>query len=89
MADTHKLRILLVDTDSNYQARLFDLLSPKYEICVLNSAPEALDFFHLYTPDLVVSEVDLPGTDGISLARQMSRRPETRRIPLVFLSYKD
>jgi cellulose synthase/poly-beta-1,6-N-acetylglucosamine synthase-like glycosyltransferase/DNA-binding response OmpR family regulator len=37
-------------------------------------------------PDVVVSDVNMPGMDGFALVSRLRREPATRRVPLVFLS---
>jgi CheY-like chemotaxis protein len=89
MAADAKLRILLIDGDSAYLAKLFDALSLSYEVCVFNSAQEALDQFDSVTPDLVVLEMALPDLEGVQFVRQLHRREKDRKTPCVFLSNQD
>lgn len=89
MASHSRYRLLLVDTDSNYLARLFDLLSPYFEVCVLNDTTEALGKLDRYMPDMIVSEMDMPGMDGIKFANHVKKIPEHKNVPFVFLTNRD
>jgi DNA-binding response OmpR family regulator len=89
MQNEPRHRILLIDPDSRYMARLFDALSMMYEVCVLSSGTEALNNLHCYTPDLVVLEMDLGDMDGLTFARKLRRRAEERKVPFVFLTNRD
>ncbi|HUT24577.1 MAG TPA: response regulator [Sumerlaeia bacterium] len=89
MQNEPRHRILLIDPDSRYMARLFDALSMMYEVCVLSSGTEALSNLHCYTPDLVILEMDLGDMDGLTFARKLRRRAEDRNVPFVFLTNRD
>jgi len=41
------------------------------------------------TPDLIISDIRMPGMDGYQLARNLRSTPHTRLIPVVFLTAKD
>jgi len=37
-------------------------------------------------PDLILMDVALPGMDGVTATRQLKQHPQTRSIPIVFLT---
>lgn len=51
-----------------------------------NGAPEALRLLAEAHPDLVLSDVLMPGMSGFELARAIRADPATRTIPVVFYS---
>lgn len=82
-------RILIVE--DNYELRNFlrQSLEKHYSveeavdgIAGLNSAIERI-------PDLIISDVMMPGMNGIEFCRTIKERFETRHIPFVILSAKD
>jgi chemotaxis protein histidine kinase CheA len=40
-------------------------------------------------PDVLVSDVNMPRRDGLSLTRQLRSRPETARLPIILLTSQD
>jgi twitching motility two-component system response regulator PilH len=40
-------------------------------------------------PDLILMDVNMPGLDGFSAARQLMQHPSTKGIPVVFVTAKD
>lgn len=40
-------------------------------------------------PDLIISDIRMPGMDGYKLARQLRGSPRTALVPIVFLTAKD
>ena len=40
-------------------------------------------------PDLLVTDVMMPGLDGLTLAKTIRRDPELGRVPVIFLTAKD
>lgn len=56
-----------------------------YEVTVAHDADEALRLLRA-TPDVVILDLMLPGTDGYAVLRTMRSRPDMRRIPVVVVS---
>lgn len=79
-----KKRVLLVDDESSVLASLKVVLEPTYEIICAASAQEGLDFFRQESPDLVLLDVILPGSDGLVLLETM--RGESPGIPVIMLT---
>jgi two-component system chemotaxis sensor kinase CheA len=58
-----------------------------YDVTLAASAAEALALKDQGASfDLIVSDLDMPGMDGIALAEQIKADPAWKRIPLVALS---
>jgi PAS domain S-box-containing protein len=72
------LRILLVEDDSDTSAALARLLAAAgATVRTAHSASEAFDAFTAERPDVMVSDIAMPGEDGYSLIRRIRQR-ETR-----------
>ncbi len=83
-------RLLVVDDEPNLlRAVAATLRAEGYEVLTARSGAEALLRVAERLPDLIVSDVRMPGMDGYALARQLRQAPHTDLIPIVFLTAKD
>jgi CheY-like chemotaxis protein len=48
-----------------------------------SSAEGALEALRAYRPDVILLDLNLPGTDGIRFALELQQYPDTRDIPIV------
>ena len=79
-----KKRVLLVDDEPRVRASLRTVLEPTYEILEAADAAEGLKSFKHDAPDLVLLDVILPGTDGLTALQTM--RTENRTVPVIMLT---
>ncbi len=83
-------RLLIVDDEPNLlRAVAACLKTERYEVNTARSGREALMQLAEAVPDLLVSDIRMPGMDGYQLARQLRGSPRTALVPIVFLSAKD
>ena len=83
-------RLLVVDDEPNLlRAVAACLKAEDYEVSTARSGREALLQLAETVPDLVVSDIRMPGMDGYQLARQLRGSPRTALVPIVFLTAKD
>lgn len=83
-------RLLVVDDEPNLlRAVAACLKAEDYQVSTARSGREALLQLAETVPDLVVSDVRMPGMDGYQLARQLRGSPRTALVPIVFLTAKD
>ena len=78
--------VLVVDDHAQLRRYLSDRLGDAYQVLSARNGEEALASIHESLPDVVVSDVMMPGIDGMGLAREMRRNPETAGVPLLLLS---
>ena len=83
-------RLLVVDDEPNLlRAVAACLRAEDYEVSTARSAHEALMQLAEALPDLIVSDIRMPGMDGYKLARQLRGSPRTALVPIVFLTAMD
>lgn len=77
-------RVLVIDDDSQMRVSLAHLLeSVGYEATVVKSAQEGLDAIAKVAPDVIISDVRMPDTDGLEF--QLKAR-EVSRVPVILIS---
>ncbi len=83
-------RLLVVDDEPNLlRAVAACLKAEDYEVSTARSGREALMQLAEAVPDLIISDIRMPGMDGYKLARQLRGSPRTALVPIVFLTAKD
>jgi CheY-like chemotaxis protein len=80
-------RVLIVEDDVRLRALLQEVFTGLgYAVALAGNGHEALDHLAGEPPDLVLSDVMMPGMDGRALAVAMQADAAFRRIPLVLIS---
>jgi DNA-binding NarL/FixJ family response regulator len=83
-------RLLVVDDEPNLLRAVGACLRGEgFDVVTARSGAEALVRVAETVPDLIVSDVRMPGMDGYQLARQLRSSARTALTPVVFLTAKD
>jgi DNA-binding NarL/FixJ family response regulator len=82
-------RLLVVDDEAKLlRAVAVTLRAEGYEVATARSGAEALVSINASVPDLIISDIRMPGMDGYQLARALRSNPRTELIPVIFLTAK-
>ena len=81
--------ILIVDDNVMYIKYLSSILKSDYTLLIAKDGECALKLATKYSPDLIISDVDMPNMSGYELLLLLKDSEETGKIPLVFLSSLD
>ena len=79
-------RVLLVDDNADMRDYVARLLEGRYAVETAANGEEALSAALNHPPDLVLSDVMMPGLDGFGLLQALRARSETSLIPVILLS---
>ena len=80
-------KILAVEDDPTALGALRQILSEAgYEVVTARTGEEALASLEAETPHLVLLDVGMPGLSGYEVCRKIRARPDTKDLPIVFLS---
>jgi signal transduction histidine kinase/DNA-binding response OmpR family regulator len=79
-------RILVADDNADMRDYLKRLLSVRYRVRTVNAGDEALSAALEERPDVVLSDVMMPGLDGFQLIASLRAHEQTRTVPVILLS---
>ncbi|MBF0259336.1 MAG: diguanylate cyclase [Desulfamplus sp.] len=79
-------KILIVDdTIANIQI-LGETLGAEYEVLIATNGNDALDLAQEQLPDIILLDIMMPGMDGYTVCRKLKSDPQTRSIPVIFIT---
>jgi len=82
-------KILIVEDEESLLKLESILLTTKgYLVQGATTGMAALEAVALEAPDLILLDIMLPELDGFEVCEQIKKNPETRHIPIVFLTAK-
>ncbi|MEK8023771.1 MAG: transporter substrate-binding domain-containing protein, partial [Candidatus Hydrogenedentota bacterium] len=81
-------RILVVDDAPDNRALVKAILArfPSVEVVEAKNGDEAIALCEAIRPDLVLSDMRMPGRDGVSMARELRARESFRGMPIVCMT---
>jgi len=86
-ASQRPVRILVADDDPPVLEILKDILEgERFEVLVALNGTEALTAVYRERPDLVLTDLHMPGMDGLELLRRLRGDLSTCQIPVIFLT---
>lgn len=80
--------LLVVDDDTEVTHYLHALLAPTYRVICRFSTESAIQAMREESPDLVLSDVVMPGKDGYDLCREIKQDLQLCHIPVILLTAK-
>jgi len=83
-------RLLVVDDDPGLLLAVSETLRAEgYDVATARRGADAMVRVAEALPDLIISDIRMPGMDGYQLVRNLRSNARTRLVPVVFLSAKD
>lgn len=86
LPDSSNARVLLVDDNTDMRDYLTRILSESVQVEAVADGVSALAAIQRQLPDLVLTDVMMPGLDGFGLLQTLRANPQTREIPILLLS---
>ncbi len=84
------LRVLLVDDSMATREMIRRLLEDAgFAVTAVGSAEEALDRLAAVAIDCVITDIEMPGMDGLELTRSLRRTPQYDELPVIVISTLD
>jgi adenylate cyclase len=89
MTELTKKTILAVDDAREILAAVRGILAPTHTIKAVRDGEMALKIVEKQKPDLILLDILMPKMDGYEVCRRLKENPETRDIPVIFLTAQD
>jgi DNA-binding response OmpR family regulator len=87
--DEETPQVLLVEDEEQLLAFVARELSERFRVTSCCSAEEAIDLLKDELPDLIISDVMLPGMPGTLFCRQVKEQAHTSHLPVILLTARD
>ena len=82
-------KILLIEDNLDVRETTADILElANYEVFTAESGKEGIEKAVKFQPELIICDIMMPGLDGYGVLHILSKKPETARIPFIFLTAK-
>ena len=81
-----KPRILFVEDEPTLRIHVSERLSDEYYVDTAGNGMEALTAVLRAKPDIIVTDIVMPGMDGVELVKTLRSAPSTQSIPVLLIS---
>jgi signal transduction histidine kinase len=79
-------RILVAEDEADLRGFIVGVLKQSYDVDAAGDGAEALELLKQHRPDLVLTDVMMPGTSGLDLCRAIKEDPSLENIPVILLT---
>ncbi|MCR5454223.1 MAG: response regulator [Bacteroidales bacterium] len=83
-----KTSVMVIDDNADMLAYVGKALSGEYDVATASNADEAFDMLQNDDYDIIISDVMMPGTDGMEFCRRIKGDIRTSHIPVILLTAK-
>ncbi|MBV8358997.1 MAG: response regulator [Deltaproteobacteria bacterium] len=81
-----RMSVLVADDNADMRDYLIRLLKNHFEVRAVANGRAVLEAARANRPDIILSDVMMPGLDGFALLRELRADPELRTIPIILVS---
>lgn len=90
MSDEIKMRHIVVVDDEPVNLELVEnALTGQYKLTKLISGAQLMTFLSRVKPDMILLDVQMPGLNGYEVISKINENPDTKDIPVIFLTGQD
>ena len=84
----HKPLVLIIDDNQDLLHLIEEILSPHFDCQLASNGEQGLQMAQEYLPDLVLSDIMMPGISGLEVLSELKSSSLTAHIPVVLLTAK-
>ncbi len=78
--------VLVVEDNSDMQKQIKSLLQEKYKVIIASNGLQGYELAREVFPDIIISDVVMPGMDGFELCKKIKEDLLTSHIPVILLT---
>ena len=83
----NKERILVIEDENDQLENIcFVLKQDGYETIDADDGRHGLEMARVYSPDLIICDINMPGLNGYEILEELRKNPKTAQIPFIFLT---
>lgn len=82
----HLLRVMVIEDHADFAFYLQDNLGQYFQVSMCKTTEEALKQLYQYNPDIIVSDLHLPGRSGIEFCKELRANERTKHIPFILIT---
>nr|WP_293834249.1 two-component regulator propeller domain-containing protein [uncultured Arsenicibacter sp.] len=80
------LRLLIVEDNSDVREYITQLFAAKFDVHTAADGLEGWEKATRLVPDLIISDIMMPQSDGLELCKKVKQEPKTMHIPVLLLT---
>ncbi|MDR1202351.1 MAG: response regulator [Tannerellaceae bacterium] len=88
-SSNEKLILLIVEDNADIREYISNSFSDSFDVVTASEGSEGCKAAFTHIPDIIVSDVMMPGMDGITFCQQIKEDVRTSHIPIILLTAKD
>lgn len=88
LSDRNNLNKVVLFAEDNDEHRIYlkQILSSKYKVLTAKNGQQAYEIAREVIPDLIISDVSMPGMSGIEFTQKIREKQSTQHIPIIILT---
>jgi PAS domain S-box-containing protein len=79
-------RVILADDNADMREHISHILGEGYDVVAVSNGADALEAAGEQTPEIVLTDVMMPGLDGFGLLRKLRAHSDLRDVPVILIS---
>ena len=80
--------LLVVEDNADVRQFIKESFENEYQVVLANDGQEGITKALEYVPDLIISDIMMPKTDGLELCKQLKSDERTSHVPIILLTAK-
>lgn len=80
--------VMVVDDDSAIRAMLQTALEKDYDLVCLSNGEHVLRSIEVHAPRLVILDINIPGSDGYGICKNVRKHAGHKRLPVLFMTIR-